>query len=81
MYPVIPSSRVAVKRRRLPKLQWPLELLAPGQAFIVPISGGRDPEGRSVAHLRVAVTRAAERLDRRFTCAVVDGGLAVTRTA
>lgn len=81
MYPVIPSTRVAAKRRRFPKLQWPLEHLAPGQAFIVPITKGRDPEGRSVAHLRVAVTRAAERLDRTFTCSIVDGGLAVTRTA
>jgi hypothetical protein len=81
MYPIISAERVPRKRRRFPKLNWPLEHLDIGQAFVVPISKGRDPDGRSVSHLRVFVTRAAERLGRQFSCSLIDNGLAISRIA
>ncbi len=81
MYPIIPADRVDVARQRFPKLAWPLDRLGVGQAFIVPIDNGRDPDGRPVAYLRVAVNRAANKLSRQFTCAAIDGGLAISRIA
>lgn len=81
MYRIIPASRIAPKRRRFPKLDWPAGRLEVGEAFIVPIENGRDPEGRTIGHLRVAAVHLGDRLGWRFSCSRVDGGLAISRVA
>lgn len=80
-YPVIPSSAVARKQNRYPKLDWPTDRLAVGEAFIVPMSNGADMDGRSEAYLRVLADKIARRLGRKFSCNKLDDGLAISRVA
>lgn len=79
LYPVIPADAVLHATRRFPKLNWPVQSLAVGEAFIVPLTRGADPDGRSEAYLRVLANKAGTRLGRKFSCRKVDNGLAIAR--
>lgn len=81
MYPIISAAAAKTRRKRFPKLDWPIDQLEVGQAFVVPLVRGRDPDGRSVEHLRVVANRSGDRLNRRFTCSKTDAGLVVARVA
>jgi hypothetical protein len=81
-YQVISASAVSRKRNRYPSLSWPVAALAVGEAFIIPLLDGTDPDGRPEAYLRVLADKAGKRLGRKFSCNKVDGeGLAVSRIA
>jgi hypothetical protein len=81
-YQVISASAVSRTRNRYPKLAWPVDALAIGEAFIVPLRDGCDPDGRPEAYVRVLADKAARRLGRKFACNKVDGeGLAISRIA
>lgn len=81
-YQILSAPQLASHLRgRYPKLDWPIDQLLVGQAFIVPLADGRDPDGRPEAYLRVLADKAGKRLGRKFSCRKLDGGLAVTRTA
>lgn len=80
-YQVIPASVVARPRNRYPRLDWPADRLAVGEAFIVPIRNGADFDGRSEAYLRVLADKIGRRLGRKFSCNKVDDGLAISRVA
>lgn len=81
MYQVIPSSAVARPRNRYPKINWPVERLAIGEAFIVPLTNGVDPDGRPESYLRVIADKVARRLGKKLACNKVDDGLAISRVA
>jgi hypothetical protein len=53
--------------------------LQPGEAFLIPLTEGRDPQGRREDNLRVMVSKAKARLARNFTCRKVQEGLMVIR--
>lgn len=80
-YPVISHQAVLLRRNRYPKLEWPADRLAVGEAFIVPLFDGTDPDGRSEAYLRVLADKLGRRLGRKFSCNKLDDGLAVSRIA
>jgi hypothetical protein len=81
MYPVISARAVDYGRGRYPKIQWPADRLEVGEAFIIPMDDGRDPQGRSEAYLRVLADKLGKRLNRKFSCRKLDAGLAVSRIA
>jgi hypothetical protein len=64
-----------------PKLDWPIDRLDVGEAFIVPLSDGTDRDGRPEAYLRVLADKYGKRLFRKFSCNKLDGGLAISRIA
>lgn len=80
-YQVIPASVVAQVRNRYPRLDWPADRLAVGEAFIVPMNNGADPDGRPEAYLRVLADKLGRRLGRKFSCNKLDDGLAISRIA
>ena len=80
-YPVIPAASVDRMTIRYPKLKWPIETIQVGEAFIVPLIDGADPDGRSEAHLRVMANKAGTRLRQKFSCRKTGDGLAITRIA
>jgi hypothetical protein len=80
-YPVMPASAVPGLSGRYPKLTWPIDRIAVGEAFIVPLDDGVAPDGRSEAYLRVLVNKAGNRLRRKFSCRKIDNGLAISRVA
>ncbi len=81
LYQIVSEQDLGSHRRRYPKLDWPIDKLAVGQAFVVPLEDGRDADGRSDAYLRVLADKAGKQLGRKFSCNKVAGGLAITRTA
>ena len=52
-----------------------------GDAFVIPMVNGFDPDGRPEANLRVYANKHGQRLGRKFSCRKVEGGLAIIRTA
>lgn len=80
-YAVIPSSAVDRMTKRYPKLSWPIDRLAIGEAFIVPLRDGADPDGRPEAYLRVLADKLGKRYRRKFSCRKVPDGLAISRVA
>ena len=80
-YQVISASAVNRTRNRYPKLSWPVNALAVGEAFIVPLLDGTDPDGRPEAYLRVLADKAGQRLGRKFACNKINDGLAISRVA
>jgi hypothetical protein len=80
-YPVIPAAAVDRMTIRYPKLNWPIESIEVGEAFIIPLTDGADPDGRSEAHLRVMATKAGTRLRQKFSCRKTGDGLAISRIA
>ena len=81
MYQVIPAASVTKPRNRYPRLQWPTDRLAVGEAFIVPLVNGVDPDGRPESYLRVLADKQGNRLGRKFSCSKTDAGLVVARIA
>jgi len=80
-YQVIPAAALSKARNRYPRIDWPADRLSVGEAFIVPIANGVDPDGRPEAYVRVIVDKLGRRLGRKFTCNKIDDGLAVSRIA
>jgi len=80
-YTVIPSSVVDQMTNRYPKLEWPIASISVGEAFIVPLTDGADPDGRSEAYLRVLADKAGKRHGRKFSCRKTGDGLAISRIA
>ena len=80
-YAVIPSTVVDRMTNRYPRLDWPIDRIAVGEAFIVPLLDGADPDGRPEAHLRVLANKAGNRLRRKFSCRKTGDGLAISRIA
>jgi hypothetical protein len=80
-YAVIPSNMINRKINRYPKLQWPIDRIAVGEAFIVPITDGADPDGRPELYLRVLADKAGKRYGRKFSCRKTDDGMAISRIA
>jgi len=80
-YTVISSASVDRMTNRYPKLDWPIDRIEVGEAFIVPLRDGADPDGRSEAHLRVLANKAGNRLRRKFSCRKTGDGLAISRIA
>ncbi|MEN9860155.1 MAG: hypothetical protein RLZZ515_637 [Cyanobacteriota bacterium] len=78
-YQVISAFAAVTPRRR--KLDWPIDQLDVGQAFIVPMVDGTDPEGRPESYMRVIVSKQGARLKRTFACNKVQDGLAISRIA
>lgn len=78
--PIVPATSLGIAVTP-GKPTWPTPQLAVGEAFVIPMDGGIDPEGRTIEHVRVLVSRQAHRLGRRFSCRKTDDGLAVVRTA
>ena len=66
---------------RYPKLKWPIETIQVGEAFIVPLIDGADPDGRSEAHLRLMAHKAGALLRQKFSCHKTGDGLAISRIA
>lgn len=80
-YQITTSAAVEGLSRRYPKLDWPIDGIAVGQAFIVPLRDGSDHDGRPEAYLRVLADKAGKRLGRKFSCRKIDGALAISRIA
>lgn len=80
-YQIIPAAAVARMSTRYPKLDWPADRLAVGEAFIIPMAEGTDVDGRPEAYLRVLADKLGKRLGRKFSCNKVDDGLAISRIA
>lgn len=79
-YQILPASALDT-RTRYPRLDWPADRLAVGEAFVVPLANGRDPDGRPESYVRVLADKLARRLGRKFSCRKVEGGLAIQRIA
>lgn len=79
-YPVFTVTNV-VRQQRYGTPAWPLEQLEVGQGFFVPLTNGKDPDGRSSSYVRTLVNKAGRRLGRRFSANMVEGGLLVSRGA
>ena len=80
-YQIISANALSQPRNRYPRIDWPADRLALGEAFIVPMTNGVDSDGRSEAYLRVIADKLGRRLGRKFTCNKIDEGLAISRIA
>lgn len=80
-YQIVPISNLAKKQNRYPAINWPIDRLSVGEAFVVPVANGHDPDGRPEKHLRALALKAAQRLGRKFSCNKVQEGLAISRIA
>ena len=80
-YPIYKASELVEGVTRFPKLNWPTDLIAVGEAFLVPLIDGVDPDGRSEAYLRVLADKHGKRLGRKFSCNKISAGLAISRIA
>lgn len=81
-FDVVPASALRPTRASYPPHGWPLAELHPGQAFVIPMNGDRDADGRPSQYVRLTVHQTGKRLDRRFSVnKLKSGDLAVTRTA
>ena len=52
-----------------------------GEAFVVPLANGKDPDGRPEAYLRVIADKHGRRYGMKFSCRKTPDGLAVHRIA
>ncbi len=79
-YQIIRADSIPTRSRRK-VIDWPLEQLGVGDAFVVPMSNGRDKDGRCLSSIRVTANRFGQRLGCAFSVNVIDGGVKVSRTA
>lgn len=80
-YQIVPISNLDKKQNSYPALNWPIDLLNVGEAFVVPLANGRDLDGRPEKHLRALALKTGQRLGRRFSCNKVQEGMAISRIA
>ena len=80
-YRIVPAMHVLRQNNRYPKLDWPVDQLQVGEAFIVPTENGKDPDGRPEAYIRVCADKCAVRLGIKLSCRKVDDGMAISRVA
>ena len=80
-YDLLSADALATAVRVSPRLNWPTDQMEVGDAFVIPMVNGFDPDGRPEANLRVYANKHGQRLGRKFSCRKVEGGLAIIRTA
>lgn len=80
-YQIVSTSDLDKKQNSYPTINWPIDRLSVGQAFIVPVANGRDADGRPEKHLRALALKAGQRLGRKFSCNKVQEGMAISRIA
>lgn len=80
-YPILSADQTVSLRPTRQRLTWPIDQLEIGQSFLIGMTHGRDDMGHHEDSVRALVIKFNKRLNRRFSCRKVDGGLLVIRTA
>jgi len=80
-YQIVSISDLDKKQNTYPAINWPIDRLSVGEAFVVPLANGHDPDGRPEKHLRALALKAGQRLGRKFSCNKVQKGMAISRIA
>lgn len=77
---IVSADAIKVPRGSYPPHGWPLEQLQVGQAFVIPMDGDADLDGRPAQYVRFLVSAAGKRLNRSLSVnKLPSGDFAVTR--